>query len=381
MTPDEDILLLQDLLRLKQAGKPFMDKAETRNPVSHYRDPVRFEQEQQAIFERLPTMLAHVSELAEPHSFLRRTANGRPLLLTRGETGEIRVFLNVCRHRGTRLVTDEAGCKRRHSCPYHAWTWDSDGRFVNAPHFETGFPDTTRDELQLAALPVVVHRGFVWLLPAGAPPLAEFLTAMDEELNWADTEKLKVHQQTTQQRHCNWKLLVEGGLEAYHFRIAHRNSIAPLFQDNLSSYQCFGPHMRSVLPRASLDQLADQPPETWQLRKHANVLLNVFPSSSLLVQADHVIWICMTPLAVDLSEIRITTLIPADSDQPASYWDRNHALTVTTLDEDFELGESIQGGLDSGANKAMRFGRFEGALGRFNRIVSQHLNPGAELPG
>ena len=96
MTPDEDILLLQDLLRLKQAGKPFMDEAETRNPVSHYRDPVRFEQEQQAIFERLPTMLAHVSELPEPHSFLRRTANGRPLLLTRGETGEIRVFLNVC---------------------------------------------------------------------------------------------------------------------------------------------------------------------------------------------------------------------------------------------------------------------------------------------
>ena len=373
MTRDEEILHLQDLLKLKQAGEPFLDETETRNPVSHYRDPARFAREQQATFERLPTMLAHVSELPDPHSFLRRSVHGRPLLLSRGESGDIRVFLNVCRHRGTRLVDAESGCKRRHSCPYHAWTWDSDGQFVNAPHFQAGFPDSASDDLQLLALPATVHRGFVWLMPANAQPLAKFLEAMDEALNWASTEKLKVHQQSTQQRRCNWKLLVEGGLEAYHFRVAHRNTIAPLFQDNLSSYQCFGPHMRSVLPRASLDQLAEQPPTAWQMREHANVLLNVFPSSSLLVQADHVIWIRMMPLAVDLSEVCISTLIPPDSERPASYWDRNHALTVTTLNEDFALGESIQEGLHSGANEAMRFGRFEGALGRFNEIVSSYL--------
>lgn len=374
MTRNEEVLLLQELLALKKAGTPYLDDEATENPVGHYTDPTRFGDEQRAIFERSPQLLAHVSELPKPHSFLRRTVHGRPLLLTRGQDGDIRVFLNVCRHRGTRLVTAQVGCKRRHSCPYHAWTWDSDGNFVNAPHFEQGFPDLPSKELQLQALPAQVHGGFVWLLPEGEAPLTEFLGGMETALAWAGTELLTAHQQSTQLRRCNWKLLVEGGLEAYHFRIAHRNTIAPLFHDNLSSYQCFGPHMRSVLPRVSLDQLAAQPPEDWRIREHANVLLNVFPSSSLLVQADHVIWISMTPLAVDLSEVRMTTLIPTATNRPSSYWDRNHELTVATLNEDFDLGESIQEGLSSGANAVMHFGRFEGALGRFNSIADEHLS-------
>ena len=133
--------------------------------------------------------------------------------------------------------------------------------------------------------------------------------------------------------------------------------------------------MRSVLPRASIGELAELPRDQWNIRQHSNVLLNVFPSSSFLMQSDHVIWIAMNPLAVDQSEVRIVTLKPADSTHSESYWDKNHALTVTTLNEDFDIGESIQSGLASGANQQLQFGRFEGALQRFHDTVRSFIQP------
>ncbi len=374
MNRDEEILLLEELVGLKQSQQPYLDPQAHSNPVSDYTDPARFALEQERIFRRRPMIIGHSSELPGPNSFLRRQIQGRSLLILRGDDEQIRVFHNVCRHRGTRLVNEDSGCKRRHACPYHAWTWNSRGEFVNAPHFDAGFPGLDRAELGLSALPSAVRHGLIWLLPD--PPeqeLTDFLGTFDEELAWAGIENLVVHRTDVQQRRCNWKILVEGGIEAYHFRVAHRKTIAPLFNDNLSSYQCLGPHMRSVLPRASITELPGSDPAQWNIREHCNVLLNAFPSSSFLVQSDHVIWIAMNPLAADLSEVRMVTLKPKDSGQPDSYWDKNHALTVTTLNEDFDIGESIQSGLLSGANSMLRFGRFEGALHRFNETVRSAL--------
>lgn len=375
MRRNEELILLEELIGLQRKQEFFLDDSPTTNPVHEYTDARRFALEQQLVFGQMPLLLAHTSELDGPNSFIRRTVNQKPMLLLRGDDNQIRVFFNVCRHRGTRLVSDENGCKRRHSCPYHGWTWDSRGQFVNGPHFETGFPGLKEEDLDLKPVPTAVRHGFIWLLPEHGPQDIEaYLGGFDSALAWAGAEQLVAHQSEVQLRHCNWKILVEGGIEAYHFRVAHRNTIASLFNDNLSSYQCIGPHMRSVLPRASISELPQQPPEQWDLRKQANVLLNVFPSSSLLVQSDHVIWIGISPLAVDRSEVRLMTLKPAHSTHSEDYWARNHQLTVTTLNEDFDIGESIQSGLLSGANDALRFGRFEGALNRFNETVRSYLH-------
>ena len=89
----------------------------------------------------------------------------------------------------------------------------------------------------------------------------------------------------------NWKILVEGGIEAYHFKVAHAKTIGPHFMDNLSSYRSFGPNLRSVLPRSTLTHLVEQPRQTWNLREHANLIYYFFPTSQLLVQQDHLVWI------------------------------------------------------------------------------------------
>ena len=134
----------------------------------------------------------------------------------------------------------------------------------------------------------------------------------------------------------------------------------------------FGRHIRTVLPRARLDAMMEEPKEAWSLRRAANLVYTVVPSAQLLVQEDHMVWVQTLPLATDRTRVRIATLAPADSED-AAHWRRNHDITVRTLAEDFAIGESIQGGLLSGANDELRFGRFEGALDRFNRTVERQI--------
>ena len=61
---------------------------------------------------------------------------GESVIVIRGGDGAVRAFANVCRHRGSRLVDGEAGCAKRLTCPYHAWTYAADGRLVGVPQRE-----------------------------------------------------------------------------------------------------------------------------------------------------------------------------------------------------------------------------------------------------
>ncbi len=134
--------------------------------------------------------------------------------------------------------------------------------------------------------------------------------------------------------------------------------------------------MRSILAKRSIAELADQPVDTWRLRDHAQVLYSLFPTNQFLVQSDHFAWIQSEPVSATTTRIRLSTLAPADrleSDADLAHWAKNHAITTKTLAEDFDIGESIQSGLESGANEHLTFGRFEGALGEFNRVVDGRL--------
>ena len=144
----------------------------------------------------------------------------------------------------------------------------------------------------------------------------------------------------------------------------------------MSSYERFGPHLRSILAKRSLTELSEQPVADWRLRDHSQVLYSIFPVNQLLVQADHFAWIQLEPLSASSTRIRLSTLAPADrleSDADLAHWAKNHAITRKTLAEDFVIGESIQSGLESGANEHLRFGRFEGALADFNATVDSRL--------
>ena len=373
-----ELALLDELLALHEKGQPFLDDDEVPSPVDRYLSPERFALERERLFRRLPQIAAHAAELPEPHSFVRREIAGVPLILTRDGDGNARAFLNACRHRSARLVSEHTGCQRRFVCPYHAWTYDSSGRLVGVPHQRTGFPTLDRDTRGLTPVACRKAHGFLWVVIEGdaLEDLEGFLGPLGRDLDALDLASHAPFETTEQHRRVNWKTLVEGGLESYHFKIAHRETVGRLFEDNLSTYRAEGPHLRSVLARNTLDELAGKAREAWRIREHTNLLYTFLPTFQLLVQADHAIAIQLDPVAADETRLRLTTLVPKSEqdDSKKGYWRANHAFTLETLNEDFDLGEGIQGALASGANESLRFGRFEGALARFNAEVDALLD-------
>lgn len=368
--------LLDELIELQAEKQPYLDEHWVQTSVDRYSSSEYFEKEVRALFLPLPRMALHSSELPEPGSFKRIDHAGRPLLLVRGQDSNVRAFYNVCRHRGAQLVGDESGCSRRFSCPYHAWTWNTQGELVGVPHEKSGFPGLDRSDMGLRAVPCEENAGWIWISHRNEEQLevACFLGELYADIAGLRAEHLAIYASDSWEFNANWKLIIEGGIEAYHFRVAHRDTIAGLFLDNLSSYRCFDNHIRSVLPRSHLAELADAPRTEWDIRTHSNLVYTLFPTNQLLVQEDHIAWIQLEPLAADRTRLRLSTVVPeAELVEREQHWQKNHDLTVRTLKEDFAIGEGIQKGLKSGANSHLNFGRFEGALDQFSQAIKREL--------
>ena len=372
MNSELQIELLDELVELQADKQQFLDEQWVKTGIDRYFDPANFAGEL-AVFRSQPRIVLHSSELAEPGAYKTMELSGRPLLIVRGEDGVVRAFFNVCRHRGAELVGDREGCSKRFSCPYHAWTWSNEGQLIGVPHEKSGFPDLDRSEFGLRQVGCAEHAGWIWVSQQTDREidLEAHLDGLNEDFRGFDAEDMAIYQSETYEFDANWKLIVEGGIEAYHFRVAHKDTIAPLFLDNLSSYQCFGPHIRSVLPRSNLADLREKDREAWDIGVYANLVYTIFPTTQFLVQEDHIAWIHLEPLAADRTRLRLSTVVPKSELTAARerHWQLNHDLTVRTLSEDFAIGEGIQRGLQSGANAHLNYGRFEGALDKFNQSV------------
>ena len=335
-----ELSLLDELAGLKSRKSAFLDAGTTQAAVGDYTDHGRFRRETESLFRARPIAAAHASELPEPGSFLTRDLFGSPALLTRDHDGQAHAFLNVCRHRGARLVNETQGCRHSFSCPYHAWTYANTGALRGIPHQTQGFPEIDKAAHGLVRLRATERFGFLWVIAdpqADCDPVA-WLDSLTEDLDWIGMETMRLQAEGTLSIRANWKLLIEGGLEAYHFKVAHRDTIGPYFEDNLSSYSRHGPHLRSVLPRS---HFADTPRDAWDIRRDANLLYTVMPTSQFLVQQDHVAWVSLWPVSPSETRLRLATVAPETtplSDDPARHWAQNHRITVTTLTEDFEIG-------------------------------------------
>lgn len=374
MERETEIGLIEELLGLREAKSHYLDDEIEFNSVDQYQSEAIFQRERDQMFARLPAVAAHVSELPNPGDFVKREIAGRSILVTRDAQGEVNAFLNICRHRGMQLVSDESGCKHRFTCPYHAWSYANTGELVSVPHMDTGFPNLDKAQYSLKSLQCEERFGFVWVIatPDISFDFDAYYAPIAADAEGLDLANMAIAHEEKKVHNSNWKILVEGGIESYHFKVAHRKTIGPYFEDNLSSYQMLGDHMRSVLMRSSMHVLRDQPTDQWRLRDHANIIYTFFPTTQLLVQKDHVVWINSRPVSAGQTELRLATLAPKSRLAEEAYWEKNHQITSTTLNEDFVIGESIQNGFASGANDVFTFGRFEGALPEFNRTIKRH---------
>jgi choline monooxygenase len=218
-------------------------------PWSWYSDPEVLRREHERVFLRSWQYVGHSGEVAEPGSYFTGSLGLAPIVVTRARDGELRAFLNVCRHRGF-VVADGAGKRETLQCRYHAWTYGLDGRLKAAPRSdrEHGFE---AEELALAQLRVATWGPFVFVnADADAPPLEDALGPVPTQLaEIMDVGALEFRFRTEFTLEANWKVACENFLECYHCAVAHPGftaavDVSPdayrLTSDGLTSSQ-FGP--------------------------------------------------------------------------------------------------------------------------------------------
>jgi choline monooxygenase len=190
-------------------------------PWSWYSDPEVLRREHERIFLRSWQYVGHVGQASEPGSFFTGALGLAPVVVTHARDGELRAFLNVCRHRGF-VVAEGEGRRETLQCRYHAWTYELDGRLRAAPRSERE-PAFDPDELSLA--PLRLERWgpllFVNADPEAAP-LAEALGPVPDQLaELLDVDTLEFRYRTEFELEANWKVACENFLECYHCAVAH----------------------------------------------------------------------------------------------------------------------------------------------------------------
>ena len=126
--------------------------------VSDYTEPSVVEKELDSIFKNFPILVAHASDLVEPGSYISIDIGHVPVLVNRDRDGQLNAFINSCRHRGARLVTDRKGTARTFKCPYHAWTYLDQGDLKHVPR-QDAFPSLETSECGLKKLHVAEAGG------------------------------------------------------------------------------------------------------------------------------------------------------------------------------------------------------------------------------
>lgn len=342
-----------------------------------YLDAAVFTRELERIFKSRPLAVGLASALPSPGDYVARDwIDGIPLLLVRGQDRQVRAFLNICSHRGMRVVEHGAGCRKRFSCPYHAWTYDDHGALTGGPQFDLGFGDLDKKTLGLTELPCRVVEGMVFVHPdpAGTIPADIVPRELVADMQWLKLAEHRPFETTRKTWKMNWKTMIEGGAEAYHFNVAHKDSLASFFLGNLSTRVSWGAFTRQVLPKRTMLDSRELPEEEWRIRDMSNLLYSFYPTMSLLVQPDHIAMLHTLPVSPHEMVIEQTTLAPPPADgsddwseEEKALYHHNHTLTEYILKEDFDIGETIHSNLQSGLVEQVRFGRFESALIDFHR--------------
>lgn len=197
-------------------------------PNAHYTDPAIYAEESLALLQSQWAGLAVTADVPEVGDAKPITFVGIPLLLLRDKSGQVRVFQNICRHRGMILVEEPRKIEGAIRCPYHSWCYGTDGRLVSTPHVGGPGQNTheaiNRSELGLIEVRSHIWMGVVWINISGtAAPFAEAMA--DLIARWAEFDKPLYHggADSTFQLdvNCNWKLAVENYCESYHLPWVH----------------------------------------------------------------------------------------------------------------------------------------------------------------
>ncbi len=352
-----------------------------------YVDPDGMATEQRAIFARSWQLAGHIADVAAPGRYLTVQVGNESALVVRGEDGELRAFRNVCRHRASRLREGRGDCGKALRCPYHGWTYRTNGQLIGVPEGR-GFPGLDKKQLGLMPAGVETFAGLVFVnLDVDARPLADGLEGLGNRLAPYGLEKLERFSESTHSQPANWKIVADNYLEGYHVPIAHPSLMrlldyqrytvevgdgyvffeAPL-REKPSGNRLERVYQRMVRPMPGLGA-ADK--RVWRYAYiWPNTTIDLYPDQVTTWQinprgiaATHDVWTCYRAAKPTATMRAVQRL--------------NHRLNVEVADEDADLVARVQAGMATTGWTPGPFGEREAAVAWFAAHVRRALETAA----
>jgi phenylpropionate dioxygenase-like ring-hydroxylating dioxygenase large terminal subunit len=355
--------------------------------ATEYTDPVLAQEERDYIFGRVPSIVAHGSEIGAPYDFLNVQMPRNNVLVVRQKDGGVKAFVNLCRHRGAKLETEEKGRCRFFSCPYHRWSYNPDGSLRMITRDGT-FGDIDRGRQGLVEIPCEERHGFIWIVDnaEGSIDVATWLgPEMDAILAGYRLDELTCFRAGGFDEPTNWKIMQDAFLDGYHIQYAHPNTAGKVIHTNVMAFEDFGRHFRFIAPRKSIDRWLEEDPGDLALDRHVTETHFLLPNSTFLRQPDHFQLLTFRPHPTDPTRSRMEQrlIVPPQSESGLSedhwnkLWTKNWDILLAVLhNEDFPLLRDSQQGMSSADAGGMVLGRNEVANQVFRRETKKLLAEG-----
>jgi phenylpropionate dioxygenase-like ring-hydroxylating dioxygenase large terminal subunit len=281
----------RELLMLMASGSTHMESRPFVQRTQDYLDPDLFELEKRALFRKLPLVMAFTADMPSPGDWRVHDDTDVPVLIVRTKSGKVRAFLNACRHRGAKLTAAPCGNQKRFTCPYHAWTYDAEGRLIGVPA-EGVFGDIDRKSLGLVEFPAEERAGMIFVVPeaGGDLDLDALLGEGGPDLAGWHFERNTFIGERDLVTPANWKLALDTYCENYHFQVLHAEAFGPYKVPNCAHHWRWGHRSRNwtlAWPSKSLESMRNVPEAEWgDIHDHFSMLHFIFPNTVIAMYPD-----------------------------------------------------------------------------------------------
>lgn len=359
----------RDLLRAFDASLP-LERART-IPSSWYRDPLLYQVERRQVFGGGWVAVGRADQVAEPGMFFTIELASEPILVVRDQSGTLRAFFNLCRHRAARVSTEPEGRCRHFRCRYHGWTYDLSGRLLGTPEFG-GVEDFSKEDQGLTTLAVDVWGPLVFVHP-GQPKqtLREFLTPLPDQAGVLQLDRLHFAARREYHLACNWKVFVDNYLDGgYHINTIHPG-LAGLI--DYSQYRTTAAHNTVVQSGPLQSDPAGSGSE--KTRTGTAYYWWVFPNLMLNVYAETMDVNLVMPDGPDRCRVLFDFYFLRTHGPEAERWIAESIAVADQIQaEDVSICEDVQRGLQSEAYSTGRFCVKREAGGyHFHRLLAARL--------
>lgn len=327
-------------------------------PQSYYTSPDILAEEADRIFLRQWHCVGRASRLERPGDWIQREIAGESIMVLRDRNGAIRAFFNVCRHRGTRICQGDAGhFSETIQCPYHAWTWTTDGRLIGAPHMQDveGFD---KKDYPLHSAAVAEWEGFIFVnLDEHPVRFEEAWAPMLHRLERFNLAGLRVGHSVRYEVRANWKLVFQNYSECLHCPMIHPELNAVLPYQSGANDLVEGPFLGGYMELTPGNDSATMSGKACGLPVSASLAgtdlrrayyYSLIPNMLLSLHPDYVNYYMVWPVAANRTIVESEWMFNADNigneqfhpDDAIKFWD-------VTNRQDWDIVERSQQGIGS----------------------------------